>query len=120
MTGAFALTLAMAGFVILSGCTALVLHLIIAIDGDVWGRSPWARRMLRLWWRRWLHCLWTGRHEPVRVPFGWRCAACTRSLADLGEAGLGDGFVGPFRRVFSRKHGEVTRTSAWSPSERGW
>jgi hypothetical protein len=79
-----------------------------------------ARRKLRLIWRRWLLCTYRGRHEPVRVPLGWRCVTCTRALADLGEAHLGDGYVATTRRIFSRANGgEVTTTSVFEPTRRG-
>ncbi len=79
------------------------------------------RRKARLVWRRWGLCAWRGRHEPVRVSLGLRCATCTRALADLGEAGLGDGYVSATRRIFSRANGgELVRTAAWEPTRRGW
>jgi hypothetical protein len=79
------------------------------------------RAMARVTYRRTgLRCLWLGRHYPVRVPLGWRCASCTCALADLGDAGLGDGFVPVQRRLFSRANGgEITRTSSYEPSSRG-
>lgn len=87
---------------------------------DVDGQAS-VSRTLRLWWRRWLLCLYRGRHEPVRVPFGWRCATCTRALADLGEAHLGEGYVASTRRLFSRANGgEITRTEDFEPTRRGF
>jgi hypothetical protein len=33
---------------------------------------------------------------------------------------VGDGYVLPVRRIFSRDRSEVTRTMSWEPSSRGW
>jgi hypothetical protein len=33
---------------------------------------------------------------------------------------VGDGYVLPVRRVFSRERGEFTRTGSWEPSAKGW
>lgn len=71
-----------------------------------------------------IRCLFRGVHAPlVRQPLGgFRCTACGIYGADLADLGYGidAGYVSPVRRVFSRERHEVTRTSAWAPSRRGW
>jgi len=50
-------------------------------------------------------------------------APCGRACADLDDAGTlrAGAYVSPVRRVYSREHRSVTRTSAWAPHERrGW
>jgi len=68
-----------------------------------------------------LHCLFRTSHNPVRHPLGgFRCVECGFVGADLGEMGFADGgYVLPMRRLFSRGRGELTRTMAWDPSQRG-
>lgn len=69
-----------------------------------------------------LRCFVRQRHEPKRHPLGgFTCTECLEAGADLDEMGfLGCGYVMPVRKVFSRDNHEVTRTSAWERSERGW
>jgi hypothetical protein len=63
----------------------------------------------------WLRCLLRSRHVPIRHPLGgFRCLDCGAVGADLDEMGFyGEGYLPPLRRVYSRDHGQLTRTSAW-------
>jgi hypothetical protein len=62
----------------------------------------------------WLRCLWRRRHVPTRQFLGgFRCAVCGLAGADLGEMGFGAGYVAPLRVMFSREHGQLTRSSGW-------
>ncbi len=62
-----------------------------------------------------LRCLVRSRHEPKRHPLGgFRCADCGASGADMDDMGFPNGsYLPPVRRVFSRDHGQLTRTSVW-------
>ena len=61
-------------------------------------------------------CLARGNHEPMRHPLGgFRCRRCGLPGADLGEFDMARGWpagghVGPQRRTFTRKNGEITRS----------
>jgi hypothetical protein len=63
----------------------------------------------------WLRCLVRGHHSAGRhVLGGFRCRECGAVGGDLDEMGFRDGgYVAPMRRVYSRKHGTVTRTDSW-------
>jgi len=67
-------------------------------------------------------CYLRHHHNPVRHPLGgFKCADCGEAGADLEQMGFVDGgYVMPIRRVFSRNHGEFTRTGSWEPSAKGW
>lgn len=80
-----------------------------------------AERILRRLPRQWgIRCWIRDMHWPIRVPLGWRCLDCGAPLADFDDAGLGSGFVGPIRRLYSRETGTVTRTVSYEPTTRGW
>lgn len=53
---------------------------------------------------------------------GFKCAECGSAGADLEDMGffLGSGYVSPLRRIYDRKHGSLTRTTLYEPTERGW
>jgi hypothetical protein len=63
----------------------------------------------------WLYCRMRGHHSAARHPLGgFRCKDCGAVGEDLNEMGFtGDGYVPPMRRIYSREHGTVTRTSSW-------
>ena len=63
----------------------------------------------------WVRCFVRGRHEPLRAPLGgFRCVLCRTAGADLEEMGFpNEGYLPPMRRLYSRDHGQVTRTSLW-------
>lgn len=60
-------------------------------------------------------------HDPVRHPLGgWTCH-CGYSAVDLEDMGvLDDGYVSPVRKIFSREHHSITKTSAWDETKRGF
>lgn len=78
------------------------------------------RARARVMYRRsGLYCL-LGRHHPLRTALGgFRCVACGAVGADYEELGLGDSYVRPVRKLFDRATHTVTKTAAWSPSEKG-
>jgi hypothetical protein len=67
-------------------------------------------------------CFVTRRHDVERYPLGGlRCKTCGAAFADLDDAGLIDGAYVPCnRRLFSREHMAVTRTSGFDPGKRGF
>ena len=69
-----------------------------------------------------LRCFLRNHHDPVRHPLGgFKCSHCGQVGADLEQMGFDNGgYVLPVRRLFSRNHGEFTRTISWEPSARGW
>jgi hypothetical protein len=70
----------------------------------------------------WIRCYLRNHHNPARHPLGgFKCSDCGEAGADLEQMGfVGSGYVMPVRRVFSRDHGEFTRTGSWEPSAKGW
>lgn len=63
------------------------------------------------------------RHDAVKQLIGgYRCRDCGTAGADLAAMGCLDrtAYVSPVRKVFNREYHEVTRTSAWEPTKRGW
>lgn len=70
----------------------------------------------------WIACYLRGHHDPQRYPLGgFKCRDCGEAGADMEAMGLGDGYVIPVRRVFSRgEEGGLARTSEWEPTGRGW
>ena len=71
-----------------------------------------------------IRCLFRPAHAPLvknRLG-GWRCATCGVAGADLDELGyFGDGYVRPIRKLYSRERGgQLTQTSSWTETRRGW
>jgi hypothetical protein len=62
-----------------------------------------------------LRCFVRNQHHPGRHPLGgFKCVDCGTAGADLGDMGFdGQGYVAPLRRIFSREHGQLTRTTSW-------
>lgn len=71
-----------------------------------------------------IRCAWRGVHRNAkRHPVGGfscpDCLAVGESLDDMGY--LGNGYVSPVRRLYSRDNGgTLTRTGAWTETRRGW
>jgi len=68
-----------------------------------------------------LWCLLRRRHVPVRHLLGaFKCARCGAAGRDLAEMGYaGSAYVSPTRRVYTREHGDITRTTSFDRSGRG-
>jgi hypothetical protein len=69
-----------------------------------------------------IRCFIRGQHVPKRHPLGgFTCLECLAPGRDLDEMGfLGNGYVLPMRKVFSRERHEVTQTQEWEAGKRGW
>lgn len=69
-------------------------------------------------------CFIRDRHEPERHKHGhagFSCKDCGKTGTTYDELGFDHvDYVNPLRRLFSRRDGSVTRTTAWEPTRRGF